>query len=169
VSNIRDMLEIAGRGNSPGQDIRDQLRRDHENALLDLDALREETNDQRCRAVLRRLRRGWVIHALAEETVVYRALEGVEAGGTRADERFIEHELVEGLFDKLGRCRAGSLEWRARINVARSLIVRHIETEHDEMFAELSRRFDAAALDEMGRRFQLAREKLTLLEDAKAA
>jgi len=63
----------------------------------------------------------------------------------------------------------GHSTWSAFANVARSLIVRHIETEHDEMFAELSRRFDAAALDEMGRRFQLAREKLTLLEDAKAA
>ena len=33
MSNIRDMLEIAGRGNTPGQDIRDQLTRDHDSAL----------------------------------------------------------------------------------------------------------------------------------------
>jgi hypothetical protein len=166
------MLEIAGRGNSPGSDIRDQLRRDHESALGDLEALRAETAEQRCLAILRRLRRAWVIHALAEETVVYRALEGAEAAlesKTRADERFIEHELVEGLFEKLSRCRVGSLEWHARINVARGLILRHIETEHEEMFAQLANRFDQAALLEMGRRFELAREKLTLLEEAKAA
>jgi len=166
------MLEIAGRGNSPGQDIRDQLRRDHESALADLEALRGETADTRCHAILRRLRRAWVIHALAEETVVYRALEGAEAAvesKTRADERFIEHELVEGLFEKLSRCRPGSLEWHARINVARSLIVRHIETEQDDMFAQLASHFDEAALVEMGRRFELARDKLTLLEEAKAA
>ena len=172
MSNIRDMLEIAGRGNSPGQDIRDQLRRDHESALADLEALRVETADLRCHAILRRLRRAWVIHALAEETVVYRALEGAEAAAeskTRADERFIEHELVEGLFEKLSRCRPGSLEWHARINVARSLILRHVETEHDDMFAQLAQRFDEAALVEMGRRFELARDKLTLLEEAKAA
>ena len=172
MSNIRDMLEIAGRGNSPGQDIRDQLRRDHDSALAELEALRGETSEPRCQSMLRRVRRAWVIHALAEETVVYRALEGAEstiASKTRADERFIEHELVEGLFEKLGRCRPGSLEWHARLNVARSLILRHIETEHDEMFAQLARRFDAAALAEMGRRFKLARDKLTLLEEAKAA
>ena len=88
MSNIRDMLEIAGRGNSPGQDIRDQLRRDHDSALAELEALRAETLEQRCHASLRRLRRQWVIHALAEETVVYRALEGAEAAvesKTRAD------------------------------------------------------------------------------------
>ena len=172
MSNIRDMLEVAGRGNTPGQDIRDQLRRDHESALADLEALRAETSEQRSHAILRRLRRSWVIHALAEETVVYRALEGAEPSvesKTRADERFIEHELVEGLFEKLSRCRPGSLEWHARINVARSLVMRHIETEHDEMFAQLAQHFDAAALAEMGRRFELARDKLRLLEEAKAA
>ena len=166
------MLEIAGRGDSPGTDIRDQLRRDHESVLGDLEALRAETADQRCQGILRRLRRAWVIHALAEETVVYRALEGAEAAvesKTRADERFIEHELVESLFEKLSRCRAGSLEWHARINVARGLILRHVEAEHDETFAQLAQRFDEAALVEMGRRFELARDKLTLLEEAKAA
>ena len=166
------MLEIAGRGNTPGHDIRDQLRRDHESALADLEALRGETNDQRCHAVLRQLRRSWVIHALAEETVVYRALEGAEPSvesKTRADERFIEHELVEGLFEKLSRCRPGSLEWQARINVAKSLIQRHVDTEHDDMFSQLAKHFDAAGLAEMGRRFELARDKLRLLEEAKAA
>jgi hemerythrin superfamily protein len=153
-------------------DIRDQLRQDHEMALAELEALREETDDRRCHERLRQLRRTWVIHALAEETVVYRVLESVEAetpAKTRADERFVEHELVEGLFEKLSRSRPGTLEWHARINVARGLIMRHIETEHDEMFPRLEQRFGAEERSELGRRFQIAREKLTLLEEAKAA
>jgi hypothetical protein len=152
-------------------DIRDQLRRDHESVLAELEALRLERDEQRCLALLRQIRRSWVIHALAEETVVYRALEGVEAAndGSRADERFVEHELVEGLFDKLTRSRPGTLEWHARINVARDLIMRHIETEHTDTFAALEQRFDAGQLAELGQRFQLARDKLTMLEEAKAA
>jgi hypothetical protein len=152
-------------------DIRDQLRRDHESVLAELEALRLERDEQRCLALLRQIRRSWVIHALAEETVVYRALEGIEAAndGSRADERFVEHELVEGLFDKLTRSRPGTLEWHARINVARDLIVRHIETEHADTFVALAQRFDAGQLAELGQRFQLARDKLTMLEEAKAA
>jgi hypothetical protein len=152
-------------------DIRDQLRQDHESVLAELEALRSETDEQRGLALLRQLRRSWVIHALAEETVVYRALEGVEAAndGSRADERFVEHELVEGLFDKLTRSRPGTLEWHARINVARDLILRHIETEHSDTFGQLAQRFDQEQLAEIGRRFQLARDKLTMLEEAKAA
>ena len=37
------------------------------------------------------------------------------------------------------------------------------------MFAQLAQHFDEATLVEMGRRFELARDKLTLLENAKAA
>ena len=154
-------------------DIRDQLRRDHESVLAELEALRSECDDGRCLELLRQLRRSWVIHALAEETVVYRALEGVEAANdskdSRADQRFVEHELVEGLFEKLSRSRPGTLEWHARINVAAELIRRHIETEHESTFGTLGQRFDQEQLDEMGAHFALVREKLTLLEEAKAA
>jgi len=56
-------------------DILDQLRRDHGKALAELDAIDAEGDARRCLARLARVRRAWMIHALAEETVVYRALE----------------------------------------------------------------------------------------------
>jgi hypothetical protein len=151
-------------------DIRGRLRIDHGQTLADADRLRAEEDGERSLFLLRQLRRTWVIHALAEETVIYRALEAVEGRAEpNSDERFVEHELVEGLFEKLARLRPGTHEWRARLNVARELIARHIESEHDDLFARLARRFDAEQLADMGRRFDLAREKLSLLEEAKAA
>ncbi|HXF79382.1 MAG TPA: hemerythrin domain-containing protein [Usitatibacter sp.] len=153
----------------PPADIRDQLRKDHEDVLAELEALRADGGAQSL-PLLARLRRSWVIHALAEETVVYRALEGLEGDARkRADERFVEHELVEGLFDKLSRSRPASSEWVARLGVARELIMRHIETEHEDLFSQLAERYDPAALAEMGEQFASARDKLTLLEEAKAA
>jgi hypothetical protein len=154
---------------APG-DVRDLLRREHATVLDDLAALRECPDAREAASRLADLRRKWVIHALAEETVIYNALDGLQGtASVRADERFVEHELVEGLFDKLARSRPGTREWRARVNVACNLITRHIEGEHEELFARLATRFDAAKLSELGQRFELAREKLTLLEDAKAA
>lgn len=152
-------------------DIRDHLRRDHEATLAELDALRAETDDHRCRFRLQKLRRAWVTHALAEESVVYRALEGAATteSGLRADERFVEHELADTLFDKLANGRPGSPEWRARLNVLRDLVSRHIASEQDQMFAQLAARLDCEALCDMGRQFHLAREKLAMLEEAKAA
>ena len=157
---------------NPADDIRDQLRKDHEVALAELEALRSEPDERRALARLRDLRRLWVIHALAEETVVYRALEAGDLRGearARSDERFIEHELVGSLFDRLANNRPGTLEWNARLNVVRDLIRRHIETEHAEMFAQLTAKFDAEGLDAMATRFRSAYDKLTMLERAKAA
>jgi hemerythrin-like domain-containing protein len=148
------------------------LREEHEQMLGAVERLRGERDEERCHALLRQVRRAWVIHALAEETVVYKALEGApvrEAAGAHADERFVEHELVQGLFEQLSRTRCSTLEWHARLNVARGIIARHIESEHEELFGQLASRFDAAGLGEIARRFRLAREKLTLLEEAKAA
>lgn len=153
-------------------DIRDHLRRDHQSALSELDALRAEDDDHRCRFRLVKLRRAWMIHALAEEAVVYRALEGADVAAnsaTRADERFVEHELVESVFAKMSVARPRSPEWSARLNVVRDLIARHVDSEQDQTFALLAQRFDSQELCELGRRFELARDKLTLLEEAKAA
>ena len=160
----------ANDGGGLQDDVRDQLRRDHDMALAELEALRLEKDQRLAESRLRALRQMWMVHALAEETVVYRALEGLpQAGSGRADERFIEHELVGGLFDRLLQARCNSLEWNARINVLRDLMARHMEVEHDEMFSRLAERFDAQQLRELGERFASAREKLAMLERAKAA
>ena len=149
-------------------DIREQLRRDHAKALAELAAIGPEPDGRRAQARLARLRHAWRVHALAEESVVHRALEG-EAGGPRGDERFVEHELVEGLFGQLAAGRAGTLDWHARINVLRELVARHIESEEGGLFVNLAERYCAAELVEMGGRFVLARDKLSMLEEAKRA
>ena len=165
-------LPVANDSGPMPTDIRDLLRRDHETTLADIESLCDATDHRRALAQLALVRRAWIIHALAEETVVYRALEAAEAARrtrSEADERFIEHELVEGLFEKLSRSRAGTLEWVARLKVAHDLVLRHVETEHEELFARLERAFEPQALLDMGSRFVLARNKLTMLEEAKAA
>jgi hypothetical protein len=46
-------MEMTSAGQDvPPTDIRDQLRRDHELALAELEALRRESGDHRCRAML---------------------------------------------------------------------------------------------------------------------
>jgi hemerythrin-like domain-containing protein len=122
--------------------------------------------------MLRDLRQAWKIHTLAEEIVVYRALESVEAANdsdSLAGRRFVEHELIEGLFDKLSRGKVRTSEWKARLDVLRELLMRHIEAEHEVLLPALAQRFDAQHLAEMARQFDSACAKLAMLEEAKAA
>jgi hemerythrin-like domain-containing protein len=170
VNNLAHRGPASNDADAGAADIRDQLRGDHDRALAELDALHVEGDEARASERLVRLRRAWVIHALAEESVVYRALEGESnSSASHSDERFVEHELIEGLFDKLTRIRPGSHEWAARLSVVHHLVARHIDTEQSEIFARLAARLDAEALQELGRNFVLARDKLMMLEEAKAA
>lgn len=153
-------------------DIRDRLRRDHELALAEFEALRRERDEHRRHGMLRDTQRAWMIHTLAEESVVYRALEGVESAGkpdSDAGRRFVEHELIEGVFERLAHGKSATPEWNARLEVARELVMRRVEAERDVLFPALARRFDAATLEEMARQFESACAKLTVLEEAKAA
>ena len=164
------MTPTSAAGNLQPPDIRDRLRRDHELALAELEALRRESDERRRDAMLRDTRRAWMIHTLAEETVVYRALEGVESAGrpgSDAGRRFVEHELIEGVFEKLARRKSAASEWSARLEIARSLVMRRVEAERDVLIPELAQRFDAATLEEMARQFESACAKLTVLEEAK--
>lgn len=144
-------------------DIRGQLREEHQKHLAELDALRHEGDAHRSKSRLAALRHDWAVHALAEEAVVYRSLEDAQT------ERFIEHELIESLFDKLARGRPGTLEWHARLHVAHDLAARHIEHEEQELFATLASRHDADALRRMRSEFARERDRLERLEQAKAA
>ena len=152
-------------------DICELLRRDHESVLAKVEIMRMESDSRRCLDLLRDVRRAWVIHALAEETVVYRNLESIEAAlesRSRADERLVEDKLVEAFFERLGQSRPGTRKWHARLNVVKVIILQHVAAEHDDMFARLETHFDAGARKDMARRFASAKEKLTLLEEAKA-
>jgi hypothetical protein len=151
-------------------DIRDQLRRDHQSSLAELEALRHENDNQRSHELLARLRRSWMIGTLSKESVVYRAIEGIEsANESGADLRFVAHELVDGLFEKLSHLRVGTPEWHARLDVAREIIMRLIESEHEEVFGKLGERYDAEGLAMLAESFESTRAKLTMLEEAKAA
>ncbi|HET9578918.1 MAG TPA: hemerythrin domain-containing protein [Usitatibacter sp.] len=157
---------------SPDDDIRAQLRGDHDAYLAELESLRRESDPRRCSARLAGLRRAWAIHALAEESVVYRALETAEAASQlniHADERFIEHELVEELFDKLARGRPVTLEWHARLKVVRELVSRHIEGEEHDVFSRLERQFGDDDMRRLAVEFGGERARLERLEEAKAA
>ena len=153
-------------------DIRGQLREDHDAYLAELDALGVEGDALRSKSRLRALRHGWAIHSLAEESIVYRALEASEdasASSHHSAERFIEHELIEELFEKLERGRPATLEWQARLRVARDIVARHIDHEQRDVFARLERQFGEEALRRMAADFTAARDRLAGLEEPKAA
>ena len=155
-----------------GQDIRDQLRRDREEVLAGLEALGAAGIVRACALDrLAELRRCWKVHVLTREAVVYRALEGADATAATvadAEHRLVENKTVNAMFDRLSNTHPGSLTWHARLAVVRQTIERHLENESG-LGLRLESRLSIEALHDLSEQYQLVREKLSVLEDAKAA
>ena len=155
----------------PG-DLRNHMQADHDLLLDALGALAMETTSERRLSQAGTRRMALVIHERAEEAVAYRALAGVKvvpAAKARADDAGVEHEVIEGLLDKLLRTRPSTDEWKARVRVFTDLLTRHFHDEQSEVFALLGEHFDPARLEALGAQYVETRDKLVMLEEAKAA
>jgi hypothetical protein len=155
----------------PTDDIRDRLSDSHGAVMARFESLRHETDELRCHGKLDELRRAWVAHVLAEETVVYHKLESPlsDVHSDDANKRLVKHELLQCFFDRLSRTRCGTAQWFARLDVIGKLMQRHMEDERRNLFSRLAEDFKAEDLSGMSRDFGLAREKITILEQAKAS
>ena len=153
-----------------GQDIRDQLRQDREEVLEGLEALSASPPERG--VALKRLaalRRCWKVHVLALEAVIYRALESRDAGASQlAEERLVEHKRIDAMFDRLHAAKPGTITWRARLIVVREMILHHLESEGD-LALRLEKVLSLEILDDLSANYELVRDKLSVLEDAKAA
>lgn len=155
----------------PG-DVRNHAQADHDRLLDAVDGLAKERTAERRMAKAATLRLALVIHERAEEAVIYRALAATNVAPgakARADDADVEHEVIEGLLNKLLQTRPTSDEWNARLRVFTAMLERHFKDEEGEVFALLGEHFDAARLEELGTQYLDSRDKLVMLEEAKAA
>jgi hypothetical protein len=155
----------------PTDDIRDRLSESHSALMAMVKTLRNDSDELQCRTRLEELRRAWIVHVLAEEAVIYHALDGPHADdhADSANKRLVEHELLQCFFERLSRTRPGTAQWLSRLDVVDKLMQRHMDEERQELFARLTGELNPEALSGMSRDFGLAREKITILEQAKAS
>jgi hemerythrin-like domain-containing protein len=149
-----------GSERSPTADIRELIRRDHEELLGLVGRLCEARSATARSRLLKQLSYAAPAHDKPEERTVYAALKGAtEKSADIAHEGKVEHELVSGLLKKLSRMRdPASRQAKAHADVLQELLEHHIEEEHSEMFEQLERDFDAGERIAMGAAFVAAKE-----------
>jgi hemerythrin-like domain-containing protein len=146
---------------SASADIRDLIRRDHEELLSLLGKLTEARSATTRSKFVKQLAYAAPAHDKPEERTVYAALKRAsEKSADIAHEGKVEHELVSGLLNKLSRMRdLGSDQAKAHAEVLKELLEHHIEEEHSEMFDQLERDFDADQRAAMGAAFLAAKQE----------
>jgi hemerythrin-like domain-containing protein len=157
-----------GSERSAGADVRDLIRRDHEELLSLLGKLSEARSAATRSRFVKQLSYAAPAHDKPEERAVYAALKrATEESADIAHEGKVEHELVASLLRKLAKMRdLGSPQAKAHADVLKELLEHHIEEEHSEMFERLEHDFDADQRVALGAAFLAAKQEFVRRQGA---
>lgn len=123
-----------------GQDIFDQLKKEHEEVkALIKKAEDAEVSDRESR--LRAIEKELVPHARAEERVLYnvlneRADESEEETIDLINEAFDEHAKVDEIMGELKNMEVDDEAWLAKLDELKEHLEHHIEEEESEVFSK---------------------------------
>lgn len=135
------------------------LKRDHA-TLLDLFDDFESADANERRAIFRRIRGAFELHAQLEEEILYPALHAYEATRPLAVEGLQEHRMARQFCAELGELYAFDDAAVARVAVLRENLEKHIEEEEEEMFPKARDTLGEERMAALGHQFEKRRDQL---------
>jgi hemerythrin-like domain-containing protein len=139
-------------------DVLETIREDHQQVLRELDEVKNTSTrttgkrDKPWDTLVRNLLR----HMYAEETVFYPALEGKNRD--KILEAIEEHKLVRGLMKQMDEMPKDDDVWTAKLKVMTENLMHHIHEEEGPIFKAAKDEFGVEQLQDLGRRFEEAKE-----------
>jgi hemerythrin-like domain-containing protein len=94
------------------------------------------------------------LHEIVEEEIFYPELKSHPKAKDIVLEGYEEHHVVDTLMAELEGLDVADETWGAKATVMKENIEHHIEEEEGEMFRQARQVFDAAELDDLGRRME---------------
>jgi hypothetical protein len=98
------------------------------------------------------------IHEIIEEEIFYPELKAHPRAKDIVLEGYEEHHVVDTLMKELEELDVEDERWGAKAVVMKENIEHHIEEEEGEMFRKARQVFDAAELDDLGRRMDARKQ-----------
>ena len=98
------------------------------------------------------------VHEIIEEEIFYPELKAHPKARDIVLEGFQEHHVVDLLMSELEQMDVTDERWGAKAVVMKENIEHHIEAEEGEMFCKARQVFDAAELDDLGRRMDARKQ-----------
>jgi hemerythrin superfamily protein len=134
------------------------IKTDHERISDLLEEALDATEPSERGDLLHQLRALLVAHEEMEETVFYPALRASAKAKDIVLEGYEEHHVIDMILDDLLDVPEESEEWKPKLKVLKENIEHHVEEEEGEMFTFARQVFDGAALEELGRKMQAAKQ-----------
>jgi len=144
--------------------ILDVIKKEHREAMAMLDeALKFDPDDARLADLAKRIERALTTHVEIEERLFYGQIrKRAEEQEERVDlfEAYTEHEVAAHLIGLLKSRRKRDERFKAEIQVLGESIKHHVQEEESTIFALAKKLLTAAELDELGLKWQKARQQL---------
>lgn len=131
------------------------LKKDHREVDEMMMALEKAKGDAASgmahRQTFEMMREALTIHAEAEETIVYPALEEFDETEDQAEHSYDEHAEVKAMLAQMNELEPSSNEFQTLLSELKTSIRHHVAEEEGELFPKGEELLDEAELQEMGR------------------
>lgn len=105
------------------------------------------------------------VHAKVEETIFYPALKAKTKRNTEPSdevfEAYEEHANVKAMLGKLEGLEPSDETYNAKLQVLSELVKHHVKEEETEMFKQARQLLSESELEELGKRMQAAKSKIS--------
>ena len=101
------------------------------------------------------------LHSQAEETFFYPELELSSETSGDVQHSYKEHQQVKDLLEDLSSSDPNAAVWMTRLNELKESVQQHVEEEENELFPKSERVLGQQKLDDIGRKIEQLKKKVT--------
>ena len=137
------------------------LKTDHRKVVILLQKLLS-TSDRAVKtrsALLKRLKTSLEVHARIEETILYPALEEMDATHDFAARGVEEHNLIKQLLAEVEVMNVLDERWLAKLEILQKMVKAHVKEEEVEMFRQARKIFSPSQIEALGQRLRSAQQQ----------
>lgn len=135
------------------------LKKDHREVDALMAQLEKADGSAADRQTFETLRESLTIHAEAEETILYPALEEFEETEEEAEHSYDEHAEVKSMLAQMGELEPKSDEFQNLLAQLKSSVQHHVKEEESELFPKGEELLGEEELEEMGREIMEFKEE----------
>lgn len=139
-------------------DVMDLIFMDHQKAKTLMSEIRNADNADQIKVLFGQLYKDLLVHAKAEEAVVYPAVQPFYGNDTQ--ELYSEQAEMETVLNELKAMPSAGDEFMAKLKQLKAMVGDHTRQEESTMFAAIRKNLSSEEQQQLGRRFKESKQSL---------
>lgn len=149
------------------QDILSLIETDHREVEQLFEQLEANMGTKKAQEIFNKIYKELALHAHAEETVFYPAMQEYEETKPYIEEAESEHNAVKILLEQMKSLKPNDAEFEVKFKHLKESKLHHVEEEENEIFSAVRECMDNKKLKTLGQEFEQSKARWE--DDVKAA